>query len=474
MAVAPVKPLIAIVGATGTGKSELAVEIARKYNGEIINGDAMQLYKGLPIITNKITRDEMKGQPHHLLDCIGLDEETWTVGNFVKKAVQVIEEIHSRGKVPILVGGTHYYTQSLLFKDATMEGENTEHTISSGASFPILEEPTEVILEKLKEVDPVMADRWHPNERRKIQRSLEIYLKTGKPASQIYDERRLKQEVSLTSEDGEENKAGFRFPTLILWVHAARDVLSTRLDSRIDKMIQRGLLDEVRTLSNFKSSYEDQTKKQVDQTRGIWVSIGYKEFLDYQAALNNPSISDKELENARIAAVEKMQAATRQYAKRQVRWIRIKLLNALINVGQQKHTFLVDGSDISKWNETVAQPALSITESFLLGKTLPDPLELTPAASEMLTPKRDYDLSQRPDLWKKRTCETCGTFAVNENDWNLHIKSRAHRRAVGAKKKLENAPSPGSRRTETVREDMIDVLTSSIDPFDESVVDEKS
>lgn len=86
-----------------------------------------------------------------------------------------------------------------------------------------------------------MAGRWHPNDRRKIQRSLEIYLKTGKPASQVYDEKRLKQEVEPEADREEENRAGFRYPTLVFWVHAAKDVLCTRLDSRVDKMIQKGL-----------------------------------------------------------------------------------------------------------------------------------------------------------------------------------------------------------------------------------------
>ncbi|KAF1951183.1 tRNA isopentenyltransferase [Byssothecium circinans] len=465
---APVKPLVAIVGATGTGKSDLAVEIARKYNGEIINGDAMQLYQGLPIITNKITQDEMKGVPHHLLGCIGLEEETWTVSRFVSKALGAIDEIRSRGKLPILVGGTHYYTQSLLFKDALAADLPLENGATHESRFPILDEPTEVILAKLQEVDPVIAARWHPNERRKIQRSLEIFLKTGKPASQVYDEQRLRREVSPTASDGREPKTGLRFPTIIFWVHAAKDLLNERLDSRVDKMIEKGLLSEVETLSNFRAAYEGRTGKPVDQSRGIWVSIGYKEFLDYQAALNNQSVLGKELEKKRIAAVEKMQAATRQYAKRQVRWIQIKLLNAMITAGQRNNMFLLDGSDISKWHEAVAQPANTMTEQFLVSNTLPDPLELTTTAREMLSPRQEYDLSQRPDLWEKKVCETCGTVAVTKNEWDLHIKSRGHRRVVAAKKKIENVPTSGTRQAKEVRGDMVDVLESTFEAFPEN------
>ncbi|KAF2793176.1 tRNA isopentenyltransferas-like protein [Melanomma pulvis-pyrius CBS 109.77] len=455
----PVKPLVAIVGATGTGKSDLAVELARRFNGEIINGDAMQLYQGLPIITNKITQEETKGIPHHLLSCISLEESTWTVGKFVGKALSVIDEIRSRGKLPILVGGTHYYTQALLFQDALADEPGLDLDGES-KSFPILEESTTNILEKLREVDPVMADRWHPNDRRKIQRSLEMYLRTGKPASQIYDEQRFKRELSpgvgdLGDTSDAINSPSLRFPTLIFWVHASKETLSSRLDARILKMLDRGLLSEVETLTSFRTTQETRTGNAVDQSRGIWVSIGYKEFLDYQTALQCGSAAQTDLEKLRIEAIEKTQAATRQYAKRQVRWIRIKLLNAL---PPSPTIFLLDGSDLSLWESNVLSPAREIVEQFLAGTPLPGPTTLSPAAAELLTPKRDYDLAQRPDLWQKRVCETCGTTATTENDWKLHGASRAHRRAVGARKKMENKGAVGNKDKRALQKDVIEIL----------------
>ncbi|EMD59013.1 hypothetical protein COCSADRAFT_176249 [Bipolaris sorokiniana ND90Pr] len=466
MAQAPLKPLIAVVGATGTGKSDLAVEIARKFNGEIINGDAMQLYRGLPIITNKITPDEAKGVPHHLLGSIGLEEETWTVGKFVGEAMNIIEEIRSRGKLPVLVGGTHYYTQSLLFQDALAD-EPALNLNENSEKLPILEEPTEVLLEKLKEVDPIMAERWHPNERRKIQRSLEIYLRTGRPASELYNEQRLKRQSSPSSLDAPQSisSPSLRFETLVFWVHADKDVLHRRLNGRVDKMLNKGLLSEVQELSSFGQQYEAKTGISVDQTRGIWVSIGYKEFLEYQHALEDQSMPPQELEKLKVAAIEKTQAATRQYANRQIKWVRIKLLNALLGSGQKSNTFLVDGSDISKWDTDVAQPATTITKQFLAGEVLPAPSSLSPTAAEMLTPKREYDLGQRPDLWQKKVCETCGTVAVTENDWTLHVKSRAHRRAVGAKKKQENTQGGLKKAVKAAQADVVDVLESYLESF---------
>lgn len=307
-----------------------------------------------------------------------------------------------------------------------------------------------------------MADRWHPNERRKIQRSLEIFLKTGKPASQVYSEQQSRKGLAAEESGGD---YGLRSPTLLFWVHAAKDVLTTRLDSRIIKMLEKGLLSEVETLHSFRTGYEARTGQAIDQTRGIWVSIGYKEFMAYQTAVCEGSHSDAALEKLKLAAIEKTQAATRQYAKRQIRWIQIKLLNALLAAGQGDKTFLLDLPDVSKWDIAAVQPSVAITEKFLLGQSLPDPATLAEAARGMLNPKRDYDLSKRPDLWGKRVCETCGTTSFNENDWKLHLKSRSHRRAVGAEKKKANAPPAEHRTPATAREDMIDVLESSSSAF---------
>ncbi len=362
------------------------------------------------------------------------------------------------------MGGTHYYTQSLLFKDA-LSKEPALDLNENSERFPILNEPTSVILEKLREVDPVMADRWHPNESRKIQRSLEIYLRTGKPASQVYDEQRIKREIeqSANNSDDTESSTGFRFPTLLLWVHADRDVLYPRLDGRVDKMLAKGLLMEVDELTRFRTDHEARTGSAVDQSRGIWVSIGYKEFLGYQSALADGTISTEELEKQKVAAIEKTQAATRQYANRQARWIRIKLLNALFGAGYKNNMFLLDGSNLPSWNRDVIQPAVKITNDFLSGQPLVDPTSLSAAAAENLTPKRNYDLGQRPDLWQKKVCETCGTVSITENDWKLHGKSRAHRRAVGIKKKQANAKARAPKDRSTLQADVVDVLESYLD-----------
>ncbi|KAK7700595.1 tRNA dimethylallyltransferase, mitochondrial [Botryosphaeria dothidea] len=479
----PQKPVIAVIGATGTGKSQLAVEIARRFNGEIINSDAMQLYEGLPVITNKITDEEMKGVPHHLLGAISHNEETWTVTEFVKRALHVIKDIHSQGKLPVVVGGTHYYVQSLLFNDTLADGpgdsEDQKQDNANGEAYPILDEPTEVILAKLREVDPVMADRWHPNDRRKIQRSLEIWLKTGKPASQMYEEQSLRKQSSGTG-DGEAEKqrpaVTARFPALVFWVHAANESLRARLDARVEKMLANGLLSEVDELDRFLQSRESEGT-QVDRTRGIWVSIGYKEFEAYQRTLAIGSAGEKELEKLRTQAIEQVQAGTRQYAKRQIRWIRIKLLNALANANSTKSLYLLDGSDLSQWHDSVESPALNLAGKFLDGEPLPEPQNLSNAAAEMLAPKREYDLSERRDLWQRKTCETCNTVAVTEADWNKHIQSRGHKIREKKRRQRQETSTENSKKKPNIQdagpEDPLGDIESAMAALDDLVNGQK-
>ncbi|KXL43493.1 hypothetical protein M433DRAFT_26642 [Acidomyces richmondensis BFW] len=437
----PMNPLVAVVGATGTGKSELAVQLAKKFNGEIINGDAMQLYAGLPVITNKIPPEEQQGIPHHLLGCIGLEEQTWVVGKFVQRALTVIEDIRNRGKLPILVGGTHYYTQSLLFYDRLADIEDIRDNgdfarLCDQKGLELLQQPTEALLKELEKVDPVIAQRWHPNDRRKILRSLEIYLKTGKTASQLYAQQRANKATLLTHE-GSDGKtlvpdALMRFPTLLFWVHTEMESLRKRLDLRVDKMLKAGLLDEIQKLNAYAVASAAEGRE-IDETRGIWVSIGYKEFRNYARALeNSPKCSD-ELESLRLDALERTKIATRQYAKRQVRWIRIKLLNALSAAAARDSIYLLDSSNATEFEQTVVGPATELTSLFLKSQFMPSPVTLSTIAAEQLQPKRDFEISARPEIWIKKHCEICNVTCVMKEHWEQHIKSKGHKKRISKK-----------------------------------------
>jgi tRNA dimethylallyltransferase len=379
-----------------------------------------------------------------------------------------ISEIRTRSRLPVLVGGTHFYTQSLLFHDLLPSSPALSTSSSNAQRFPILDEPTDIILAKLQEVDPIMAGRWHPTDRQKIRRSLELYLKTGKPASRIYEEQAARRRDVAEAGEGAIGEGGLtmRFPTLVFWVHASREVLCKRLDARILKMLDNGLLEEVSTLSAFRDAQESQDVP-VDQTRGIWVSIGYKEFLAYRTALARGTMDGKELQKLKDAAVAQTQAATRQYANRQVRWIRIKLLNALSGAGEASNIFLLDGTDLELWDERVIGPAVKTTEQFLGGGRLSAPMELSDTAAEMLKPKGE-DLSLRRDLWGKKTCETCGVVGATVNDWEQHIKSRAHRRAVQVKEKQKmKAELKEARQKTEAQTELVGALERHLDFFAE-------
>jgi tRNA dimethylallyltransferase len=438
------------------------VSLALRYNGEVINGDAMQLYSGLPIITNKITVEERKGVPHHLLGCIDFGEPTWVVGTFVKRALGVIEEIRSRGKLPILVGGTHYYTQSLLFRDRLAEteedgqdGEKKEDEQGPLDNlediYPILKEPTEKLLEKLQEIDPVMADRWHPNDRRKIQRSIEIYLQTGRKASDIYAEQRLAAAATASNAELTSEDSGLRFPTLLFWIHAKTETLRTRLDGRVDKMLTQGLLDEVHQLHGYAST-QSEAGHPVDESRGIWVSIGFKEFKAYITALQTGKSSEADLQVLKDEAIERTKIATRQYAKRQTRWIRLKLFHALqshLQIPQRDTSiatgrlYLLDGTSVPDFQTSVLSPASEITQAFLSGSPMPDPKELSAAAAEHLSAKQEEDPSKLPRSWIRQQCDLCGVTCVTEKQWEAHARSRSHRRLVSKKRKLEEGEVDG-------------------------------
>ncbi|KAL1845975.1 tRNA dimethylallyltransferase, mitochondrial [Paecilomyces lecythidis] len=439
-------PLITVVGATGTGKSK--AYLATRFNGEIINGDAMQMYRGLPIITNQIPVEERNGIPHHMISCIGLEEEPWRVGTFRKESLRLIKEIQSRGKLPILVGGTHYYTQSVLFNDALVgngsgdEGYVSEKEYTSTSQlWPILDAPAEVMLEKLREVDPVMAERWHPNETRKIRRSLEIFFQTGRPASEIYaEQKRQKQASLLTANDivgiGGDDKIDvqlgapgqMRYDTLIFWVHSDREKLRPRLDARVDSMIENGLMSEAQTMSDYLENKESQGIA-VDQTRGVWVSIGFKELQPYFTALREGKMSEQELEYLKETCIESVKSSTRQYAVSQIKWIRNKLWNALAEAGMSHRLYVLDASDVDNWTKCVTEPSEQVTVSFLANERCPDPKSLSELAKSTLSAKEQATTPTEVTL-RCMTCEVCQKTMTNEEQWTIHINGHAHRRAL--------------------------------------------
>jgi len=229
-----------------------------------------------------------------------------------------------------------------------------------------------------------------------------------------------------------------QYRNLVFWVHAETEALKKRLDARVDKMIDGGMWTEIEEMKKTYDSME------VDMTKGIWQSIGFKEFLPYLQLCDSrqqqkqrdpdpePQVPKEELQAeqalVRARCVETMKTATRQYARTQTRWIRIKLLNAL---RMPSHIYLLNSTNPSAITEDVTSPAIALAEQFLASEnpSLPDPCSLSALAEENLKPKRE-DFSSRPDLWVKKTCDVCGVTCINEDMWGLHVKSSRHRRSV--------------------------------------------
>ncbi|KAL8674603.1 MAG: hypothetical protein Q9168_000978 [Polycauliona sp. 1 TL-2023] len=431
MSTSAAKPrLIVIVGTTGVGKSQLAVTLAERFNGEIINADALQMYDGLPISTNKLPIAERKSIPHHLLGCIRLDEETWTVGRYVRSATAVIEDVIARGKLPIVVGGSHYYAQSLLFQDSLVTPSQTEHLSAEAQEkrWPILAAPTGEMLRELRAIDPEMAVRWHPNDRRKIRHSLELYLSTGRKPSDLYRDPQRATSISVSeatsrvADQARQSASALRFNALILWIHADLDKLSLRLDERVDQMVDTGLIEEVQSMQGHLQAHE-RSGTSIDQSRGIWTAIGFKELLPYVIACAGAEPTANKSKELKKQAIELTKIATRQYAKQQQKWIRGKLLRALEEHDALRSLMVLDCTDLTQWLGNVEAIAVDAVDVFVKSHSAPVSTLLPTHRKDILVPKAKKDNMAR-------YCDICHVTMMTQQEWDAHPRSKRHRKAT--------------------------------------------
>ena len=277
------KPLVAVVvGPTASGKTALAVEIAKAFDGEVVSADSMQIYKGMDIATAKPTQDEMQGIPHHLISIIGADE-VFSVNHFKLEATKAIDGILSKGKLPVVAGGTGFYIDTLVNNTEFLDYEKND--IRERLLKRLANEGAEALHKELSGLDPETAERIHLNDEKRIIRALEVYYSTGKTISEQCRLSHLKE-------------SKYRF--CIIGINALdRQILYDRINSRVEKMLEEGLLKEAK---DFFESSVSATAKQ---------AIGYKELKPYFDGITN-------LEEA----VEKLKMETRRYAKRQLTWFR--------------------------------------------------------------------------------------------------------------------------------------------------------
>ncbi|MEB7505910.1 tRNA (adenosine(37)-N6)-dimethylallyltransferase MiaA [Arthrobacter koreensis] len=276
MTAAPL-PVIAVVGPTGTGKSDLGVALAQRLGGEIINADSMQFYRGMDIGTAKLPEAERGGIPHHLLDILDVTEEA-SVSAFQAQAREAIDQIRARGKYPILVGGSGLYVRAAL---DVLEFPGTDPQLRNRIEAELESEGLEALRERLRKVDPVSAGRL--GDARRVVRALEVHELTGRPFSSFMPDRTYHQ------------------PAIQLGLDVERPLLHERLALRVERMVSLGLLKEVRAL--------DAAGLRTGRTAPR--ALGYAQFLKVLDGLWTTE-----------QAVEDTVVATRQFARRQLTWFR--------------------------------------------------------------------------------------------------------------------------------------------------------
>ncbi len=277
------KTLIAIVGPTASGKTSLSIRLAKKYNGEIVSADSMQIYKGMTIATAKPTEQEMCGVPHHLIDFLPTDK-TFSVSQYAELANCAIEDIFSRGKQPILCGGTGLYVRSLI-ENIQFPPDKPNGNIRAVLRERYESEGGQALIDELSKFDPETAAKLHPSNGKRIIRAIEIYLTTGKTMSE-----HIKESKNVPS------------PYKIIAIginYADRQKLYDRINLRVDIMLEQGLLEEA---ARFYSGENSETST---------AAIGYKELKPYLDGKTD-------LETA----VERLKLETRHYAKRQLTWFK--------------------------------------------------------------------------------------------------------------------------------------------------------
>ncbi len=282
--------VLVICGPTASGKTGISIDLAKHFNGEIINGDSMQIYKEMNIGTAKVTKEEMSDIPHHLLD-IKTIKESFSVAEFQKLVREKIEEISSRGKLPIIVGGTGLYLKAALYDYDFKEADKKDY----GLEDKTLEELNKL----LEELDPNTFNKIDKNNRKRVIRALEIYYETG-VGKELINSTQLHQPI---------------YDVLFLGMTMERTKLYARIDQRVELMIKDGLADEVKYI--YENAADDSTCRQ---------AIGYKELFPY---FEGKSTLDE--------CIKRICFSTHQYAKRQYTWFNHQMDVKWIDTGNESY-----------------------------------------------------------------------------------------------------------------------------------------
>ncbi|XP_026439020.1 tRNA dimethylallyltransferase 2-like isoform X1 [Papaver somniferum] len=456
--------VVIIMGATGAGKSRLAIDLASHFPIEIINADSMQVYNGLDILTNKVTIQEQKGIPHHLLGNVSPNVE-FTSKDFRDAAIPIIDEIWSRNHLPVVVGGTNFYIQALvspfLLDDSV---EDMDEVCDSSmiadkqldCKYELGNDGSTNNYNLLKELDPDAANRIHPNDYRKVNQYLSLFERSGVLPSKRFQAK------------GAENWGrvdNSRYDCCFVCVDVSLPVLDKYVEQRVDCMIDAGLLNEVYDIYNANADY----------TRGIRQAIGVREFEDFlRSYFSNTKTSDvrvgdqsyaeaiipletnleevskenlKEILNSDdsqhkillVEAIDKLKTNTKRLVRRQKR--RLNRLQTIfgwdlhyVDATEAFHEFNTSAGDFDEvWPRQVVEPVVNIIKSFLLedSSSIPNSEKLDPVQTQMKDAR---------DLWTQFVCEACGSRILRgAHEWEQHKMGRGHKkRILHLKKKSQN------------------------------------
>lgn len=277
------KKAIVVVGATASGKTNLGVNIAKSFNGEVVSADSMQIYKNLNIATAKPTIEEMNGVVHHLIDFLDVTEK-YSVSAFCEDAKRIVDDITNRGKIPVIVGGTGLYIDSFLSNTSFLDNASSE-TVKNQLKLELEQFGVDKLYDELKAVDPQAAQLIHPNNKVRVLRALEVYRTTGK---------------TITEQNAESRTVESDIEPLYIGIgYQDREVLYNRINRRVDLMLENGLLEETK---EFLKSNPSVT---------AFNAIGCKELKPYIDGEKSLSV-----------CVENLKRETRRYAKRQLTWFK--------------------------------------------------------------------------------------------------------------------------------------------------------
>ncbi|XP_050400767.1 tRNA dimethylallyltransferase isoform X2 [Patella vulgata] len=383
-----------------------------------------------------------------------------TVIDFRNKALPIIDRLIKEDKIPIIVGGTNYYIEALLWNflinkqdvdkaktrassdsdsDSDEKSRESSNLMASDDKEPISRNKgeeeiytnieTSQLYKLLEEQDPESARKLHPHNRRKIIRALEVHRDYGVKMSVIHDAQH--------EGTGEDKRGALRYlDPCVIWIKSDINVLYERLDTRVDAMIEQGLLKE---LEDFHKQYKKLTlenKRKLDFELGIFQTIGFKEFHNY-LILDDEDKQTKKGKQLLKEGIDDLKRVTRQYSRRQIRWINNRFLRkAGKNV---PHVYRVDSTDVSQWDELVYKPAIHIVKSAIQG-VKPD---IEPE------PYQDKDTTQ----YQYNTCHICdGKVFVVKFEWEAHLNSRKHKAMVAKRKRETMASHPLDKRYKKTEE----------------------